>query len=191
MFFLLLDTLDERERSFAEELYFQYSKHIYGIALSIVKNHHDAEDVLDSVMISIMENIDKFTSRGKAVVEAQIVIYSRNAAINVYNKNRRRANRFRPLPHSDENGPLEEIRDAEADTEEIVIGRETAELIRKYLVMLPDEYRDVIHLVYALGYSYKEAAAVLHISTDLVGIRLYRGKKKLKELAGGELSERK
>lgn len=192
MFFLLLDTLEEKERSFAEELYYKYCRHIYKIALSIVKNHHDAEDVLDSVMVSIMENMDKFISREKAVIEAQIVIYSRNAAINLYKKNQRRSSRIRPLQTADENGTSwEDIKDESADTEEIVLSRETAEIIRKYLVMLPDEYRDVINLVYALGYSYREAAEVLHITTDLVGIRLYRAKKKLKELAGGELSGRK
>lgn len=192
MFFLTLDTLEEKEQSFAEELYLKYGKHIYGIALSIVKNHHDAEDVLESVMINIMENLDKFLSADQRGVEAQIVIYSRNAAINLYKKNQRKSNKVRPLQYVDENGnSYEDIKDNDADIENIVLFNETAEIIRKYLIMLPDEYRDVINLVYGLGYSYKEAAEVLHITTNLVGIRIYRAKKKLIELAGGELIERK
>jgi len=192
VFFLTLDTLEEKEQSFAEELYLKYGKHIYGIALSIVKNHHDAEDVLESVMINIMENLDKFLSADQRGVEAQIVIYSRNAAINLYKKNQRKSNKVRPLQYVDENGnSYEDIKDNDADIENIVLFNETAEIIRKYLIMLPDEYRDVINLVYGLGYSYKEAAEVLHITTNLVGIRIYRAKKKLIELAGGELIERK
>ena len=83
-----------------------------------------------------------------------------------------------------------EIEDSTINVDEIIITKETIELTRKYLKMLPIEQRDTIKLVYQLGYSNVEAAQILHITANAVGLRLYKAKKKLIELSGGKLNER-
>lgn len=97
-----------------------------------------------------------------------------------------------PITYVNDEENLEdmEMEDLDQRVEEIVLTQETKNIVKAYLKNLPIEYRDVIKLVYALGYSNVEAAKILHISPNAVGLRLYKAKKKLAEVAGGELIER-
>lgn len=191
-FYGMLSVLDTDKRNFVESLFEKYHKHIYEIAYRILHNHHDAEDTLNEVMISILKNIDKFFGAPGNEIEAQIVIYSRNAAINLYNKNKRRAKSERHYTHVNDDGEFEEIvlENMGEDLDEIIINAETTEIVRRHIKLLPIEQRDVIKLVYYLGYTNVEAAKILHITPNAVGLRLYKAKKKLLDLAGGELDER-
>ena len=87
LFYELLSTLDEEQRSFVEELYEKYRYKIKKIALVYVKNEADADEVLQTVMINIINHISKFQNADVQRIESQIVVYSRNAAINRYNYN--------------------------------------------------------------------------------------------------------
>lgn len=180
------------KRNCAENIFITYEKKIYSIAYRIVKNHHDAEDILAKVMINIIENIDKFIDQNRNIVEAQIVIYTRNAAINIYNKNVRRSkHEVSYTCLSDDGDTIDmDIVDETSYIEDIVISKETIELMEKYLQQLPVEHRDAIKLVYLCGYSNKEAANILHITPNAVALRLFKAKNKLINMAGGEFLER-
>ena len=192
LFYIALATLADDERSCAEEIFITYEKRIYSIALKILKNHHDAEDTLDRVMINVIENIDKFFGQNRNIIEAQIVIYTRNEAINLYNKNVRRSKReISYTCLSDDGVNIDvDIIDETSYIEDIVISKETMESVEKYLHRLPIEYRDTIKLVYVCGYSNKEAAKILHVTPNAVVLRLFKAKNKLINMVGGEFSER-
>lgn len=185
MFFLLVLSLEEHERDCAEEIFKSHGKLIYKIAYNILNNHHDAEDVLNDVMISIVKNIEKFLHSNENETISQIVIYSRNAAINVYNKNKRRKKSEFSFDDTEEGKQVFELADV-FDLENTVISRQEFEDMQRHIKNLPDEYRDVISLVYNFGYSNVEAARILDITPNAVGLRLFKAKKKLLELMGGE-----
>ncbi len=192
MFCTVLTTLEEDDRSLAEKIYKEYKKYIYVQAYKILNNEQDAEDVVDRVMIDVLQNIQKFYGRGRNEIAAQIVIFTRNSAINVYRKNKRRVQVETSDTHLNaegENASID-IVDGSMDTEAIVLNRETAEIIKKNLRQLPSKYQDVISLVYGLGYSNVEAAKILNITPNAVGLRIHKAKKKLLQMAGGELRER-
>ena len=192
MFFIpLLLTLESDTKSDIEKIFDSYGKYIYQTALSILHDHHDAEEVLGEVLVNVIENSEKFVENDGNKIAPQIVIYTRNAAINRYRKNKRKAGAEFHYTYVDENGDEAQIEmpDAAADVEEIVAGRERAELIRRYLMQLPAECRDAITLVYSMGYSNKEAAKILHITPNAVALRLRRAKNKLKEMMGGDPRE--
>lgn len=192
LFYSFLAVLDAEDRSCAEQIFEKYHKYIYEIAYNILHNHQDAEDTLDEVMINIMKNIERFNHASRNDIEAQIVIYSRNAAINLYNKNKRRKTVEVPFTYVNDEDELEEIEieDIDVSMDEVIITNETVEIVRHYLSQLSIEQKDVIKLIYALGYSNVEAAKVLHITPNAVGLRLFKAKKRLLELAGGDLNER-
>lgn len=192
MFYVALATLADDERSCAEDIFITYEKRIYNIALKILKNHHDAEDTLDRVMINVIENIDKFFDQSRNIVEAQIVIYTRNEAINLYKKNMRRLKHEHSYTCISEDGINidVDIIDEESYIEDIVINKETIEIMDKYLHQLSADYRDTIKLVYVCGYSNKEAAKILHVTPNAVALRLFKAKNKLINMVGGEFSER-
>ena len=192
LFYSFLAVLDAEDRSFAEQLFEKYHKYIYEIVYNILNNHQDSEDTVDEVMINIMKNIDRFNNASGNDIVAQIVIYSRHAAINLYNKNKRRNKVEGYYTYVNEENEFEEIEyeDTSETVEERIITQETVEIVRKYLRQLTPEHRDVIKLVFVLGYTNVQVARVLHITPNAVGLRLFKAKKKLLELAGGELNER-
>ena len=59
LFTIMLAPLEEAERSLAEQIYIKYKRQIYKIAYSILNNYHDAEDVLNDVMLNVINNIEK------------------------------------------------------------------------------------------------------------------------------------
>ncbi len=192
LFYSYLAALDDVERSCAEEIFENHYKLIYEVAYKILNNRPDAEDTVDEVMINVMKNIERFLHVSRNDIESQLVIYSRNAAINIYNRNKRRSKHIQSFTYRNEDEKLEDIdiADESDSVEDIVISKETAEIVSKYLHQLSEEYQDVIELVYGMGYTNVEAARVLHITPNAVGMRLFRAKKKLLSLVGGELHER-
>ncbi len=191
LFLGLLATVAPDGRDRALDIFEHYNKLIYKIAYDILKCPQDAEDVLEEVMLSVIKNIEKFLCANRNETAAQLVIYSRNAAINVYNKNKRRRKAEMSLTYYDEDDEAKEtdLEDVDASLDEIVISNETVAVVKKYLQMLPESQRDAIKLVYDFGYTNVEAAKILHITPNAVAMRLFSAKKRLLELAGGELSE--
>ena len=185
LFYLALLTLDEDKQDFVGQLYEKHKKKIYEIAYKILKNRHDAEEIVDEVMINVIGNVEKFVQSDGNETLAQLVIYSRNAAINLYKVKKRRSEHEIPFTYLNEDGDNEdiEIEDDAPRTDENI------NRLSKYVKQLTFEQQDVIMLVYTLGYSNVEAANVLGISSNAVGMRLFKAKKKLLELGGDELHE--
>ncbi len=189
LFEAILMTLSEDSRHFAANLYEKHKKKIYAIAYSILTNRQDAEDVVNEVMIRVIQSIEKFIHADENEILAQLIIYSRNAAINLYRAKCRRALHETSYTYINEADEYEDVEstDESCRLEDIVLSQANAEIIAKYLKRLTQEQQDVIVLLYALGYSNTEVAVVLGITPNAVGMRLYKAKKKLLELGGDEL----
>ena len=187
MIFALMLALEPQETSCAEKIFEDYNKLIYKIAFDILNNHHDAQEALSEVMISVIKNIQKFSHAKRNEITSQIVIYSRNAAINLYNKNKRRIKRESFLCYGEDDATFDIP--SLSSLEEEYISKEAVEILKKHMKELPDEYRDVLNLVYNFGYSNVEAAKILHITPNAVGLRLLKAKKKLLKMMGGEVDE--
>lgn len=184
-------SLEVEGRNCVEAIFEQYRNLIYTIAFDILNNHHDAEDIVNDVMISVAKNVERFIDASGNDIIAQIVIFSRNASINLYKKNNRRSKIEIPFTYVNDEEELEEIdmEDLSESVDEIILTKEKVATVRKYLKLLPVELQDTIKLVYSLGYSNVEAARILHITPNAVGLRLFKAKKKLLKLSGGELNE--
>ena len=190
LYFAILDQFDDKERACAEKIFCDHGKRIYAVAFRIVKNHHDAEDVLDSVMVSVLKNIDKFLDADEKSIEAQIYTYTKNEAINLYNKKKRKGLNEIPITEIGKEGTEIETADDSADIERIVVQDETAKIVQENLGLLPEGYEDVLSLYFLYGYSYAEIADILHISENAATVRVFRAKRKLLEIAGDKLYER-
>ena len=184
-------SLEVEGRNCVEAIFEQYRNLIYTIAFDILNNHHDAEDIVNDVMLSVAKNVEKFIDASGNEITAQIVIYSRNASINLYKKNNRRYKVEMPFTYMNDDEEFEEIEmeDQSENLDELILTKERVEIVKKYLKLLPVELQDTIKLVYSLGYSNVEAARILHITPNAVGLRLFKAKKKLLKLSGGELNE--
>lgn len=191
LFYIVLQTLDEKNQDFVEGIFEENKKRIFEIANAILKNRHDADEIVDEVMINVIKNVEKFVQSDGNEILAQLVIYTRNAAINCYNAKKRRSAHEVSLTYINEDGEYEDIEvpDDTSDIDDVLLSKENAEKIKKYLKQLTQEQQDAIALVFELGYSNVEAATVLGISPNAVGMRLFKAKKKLLEIGGDDLRE--
>lgn len=191
LFYIALLTLDEENQDFVGRLYEKHKKKMYEIAYAILKNRHDADEIVNDVMINVINNVEKFVQSDGKEILAQLVIYTRNAAINCYNAKKRRAAHEVSYTYINEDGEYEdvEIEDDASGIDDVLLSKENAEIVKKYLKQLTQEQQDAIALVFELGYSNVEAATVLGISPNAVGMRLFMAKKKLLEIGGDDLRE--
>lgn len=181
LFYINPITLDENNTEFVSELYENNKKVIYDVAYSILKNSHDSEEIVSEVMINVIRNIEKFAALNTNERLAMLITYSKNAAINLYKVKKRRATYEMPFTYINENGESEgiDIKDDTANIDDVISNKENASIIIKCIKQLTIEQQEVIELVYTLGYSNVETAKILGISSNAVGMRLYKAKKKL------------
>lgn len=145
---------------------------MYRTAYEILRNRTDAEDALMDAMARIVKHEEKFAGLECNNMRALAVIYVRNTAIDLYNRNAKQ-----PLPVDEFPGDSAEI----PSPEEEVIGDDTAARLLRTIEKMPPSYRDVLLLAGKYDMSISEIAEVLHLGNGTVRTRLSRARAILKE----------
>ncbi|MFH2012337.1 MAG: sigma-70 family RNA polymerase sigma factor [Pseudomonadota bacterium] len=166
-----------------EKIYRTYTDYVYNVALRIVQNREDAQEVTQEVFISVYRNLKNF--RFQAKLKTWIYRITVNKAINHTKKESKMKDKT--VDYIDASGaenPLDSL-DARAE-------REHKEgMINKLLDALTPEQRACIVLRNIEGLSYKEIAKVLNIGINAVRSRLKRAREKVlalkKEVMTNEL----
>lgn len=179
IFGIIID--DEFTRHKIEELYRLYRKLLFYTAYSILKDYHEAEDVVHSAIIKICNHLDKLEDIKCNKTKAFLVIIVRNIAINVYNKKKR-------ISHLATEG-LIDIDDSYINPEEYMLKLENAEWIAGKLALLNSEYADILVLRYTYQLSFEEIAYLLNTSEGNVRVKLHRARKALHKIMKGEYYE--
>lgn len=168
MLYLSMLESDEDKLNF-KQLYIKYAQDMYAVAYNILKNKEDAEDAVQQSFLKIAENFTKISQIPCHEIKPYIVIISRNTAINIYNKNKKRTKRRAVLS------------DKTADYVSSYPKEEYYELVSA-IKQLPQMYKDVLFLYCLQGFSAKETAKMLDIKVDTVRQRALRAKRMLKDI---------
>lgn len=157
-------------------------------SMSILNNYHDAQDAVQETFRCISENVKAFMNLDSDETAALVSVYTRNVAINMYNRNKRQQELF-------DMGGEAENRQAYGDSEQgnpqaLIVNDETIAIVRNGINQLDDKYRDVIILKYYYHMKNVEIAEVLKIEPGTVNTHVARAKKKLREILGEEGYER-
>lgn len=148
-----------------------YSQTMYKKAYSILKDATLAEDAVQESFIHILKNFDKVIKEKCPQTRKYFVNIVRNVSIDIYRK--------RKKEYTLSFDEFEEtIIDDFANVEDLLEGKE----IESYLFQLPKSYYTILSLKYDEGYSYKEIADILSITEENVKKRIYRARKKFKEI---------
>lgn len=142
---------DESIRSKLEELYLLYHKDMFYIANSILKDYHEAEDIVQSSILKISSQIEKISEVKCNKTRAFLVIIVRNLSINVYRQ--RKNGQFIPIDNI-----IEIIPDDNINIESYMIRLEKAKDVAKLLSKLDNSYADILALKYFYEYSNTEIA---------------------------------
>lgn len=170
-----MDMVDENDLPDFEEIYNQYKQDLYYFALSILKNKQDAEDAVQETFMRIADEFTEFLQLSCNKQAAHSVIICRSISINIYNKNKLKAQRTASL---DEEVTTTDVLDVCRSREDLILAMQK----------LPQDLKDVLYFRELLGYTPKETAKKLGISAGNVRIKAYRAKKLLRAYLKGENS---
>ncbi|NMA85809.1 MAG: RNA polymerase sigma factor [Tissierellia bacterium] len=169
----LLIVEDFETRSKLEQIYHNYKKIAYWTAFDILKDHHEAEDVVQDAIIRMSKSIDKIEDTNCNKTKALFVIIVRNLSFNVYNRRKK-------IVYTDylETETISE----DISVDEEMVRLEETEWIADILGKLNPDYADVLVLKYYYGYSNTEISSLLDITEGNVRVRLHRARLAIKEL---------
>lgn len=168
----LLVRLGQGDRSALEALYRRTSSAVYGCLLSIVRNPHDAQELMQDTYLQLMSVAGSYRSQGKP--RGFILAVARNLGLMRLRENRR-------FPHvEEETVELPSVEDEAGRTEDRM-------LLDYALQVLGDEERQVILLHAVAGLRHRETAALMELPLSTVLSRYHRALAKLrKALTEGE-----
>lgn len=153
-----------------ERLYENTKAAVYGFALSLLKNTHDAEDVLQDCFVQIYAAAPEYRAAGKPL--AWILTITRNLCLQRLRERRRTAE----LPEEDWQPYLERC-DSLSQDDRLVL--------EACLGYLKDEERHIVLLHAVAGFKHREIAALLDLPLATVLSKYTRTLRKLKHYCEG------
>lgn len=162
-----------------DELVNRHEKRVYALAMRIVRNTVDAQDVTQNTMMALLEKLESF--RGQSSFSTWLLRIATNEALVFLRRKRVRATQSlstddsEPLPHPDF------IARWKQDPAVLAGNAEVRGLIEEALNELDEKYRLVFVLRDVQGLSTEETAEALDISPANVKVRLLRARLMLRE----------
>ena len=178
---LNLKKLQSGDQQELTKLVQQYSDSIYRVALRMLNNSAEAEDVLQETFIKALRSIENFEGRSSlstwlyriAVNEALMVIRKQKSEVSIIQDD-----------FSDEESDgisVSQIVDWCCLPESEFLSSETKEKLNEAILKLPENLRSVFILRDIEGLSINETAQALDLSETNVKTRLLRARMKLRE----------
>ena len=167
-----------------EALTNRYEQRVYSLALRMLRQEQDAEDVTQQTFLSALENLHGF--RGEATFATWLLRIATHAALKVIRKRKgldtisleaatEETEGYDTIPHP------EYIADWRQSPEELVRKNEIQRLLDDALAKLDEKHRLVFLLRDVEGLSVKEAAEALGLSEANTKVRLLRARLQLRE----------
>jgi RNA polymerase sigma-70 factor (ECF subfamily) len=142
---ILLGKVEQGDQRAMASLFDRYSGIVYSVALRVLKDTGQAEDVMQDIFIQIWKKPGAFVS-GRGSLGAWLVVVARNRAID--------ALRRRRPTDSVEDVVLASSTDLAAEAERNTL----MEKVRIYMHQLPPEQRKSVEMAYFEGMSHSEIA---------------------------------
>lgn len=157
-----------------EKLYNETKTAVYGLALSILRRHHDAEDIMQETYIKIYNGASGYTPKGRPM--AWILKIARNLSLD------------RVRLKSENELPIEENRILASSTDfaELSINRLLLETV---LNDLAEEERQIVIMHGLTGLKHKEIARILEIPLATTLSKYHRSLSKLRKMLEEKKSE--
>jgi RNA polymerase sigma factor (sigma-70 family) len=146
----------------------RYKAFVIRTILPIIRDPHDAEELAQEVFVRLYYSLSSYQAKGFKTWLTRLAV---NYAID---EKRRRIRRT----EKEELGEFENT--SWNQVEEAVLKKEMQQLVRKKVVELPVNYRDIVVGYYIEEKSYKEIAAEQQLEIKTVEMKLYRARKWIK-----------
>ena len=162
----------------------RYSPHAYAIAFRLTGNRADAWDLAQNAMLRVLRSYSTYDP--SYTVEQWLSRIVRNLYIDKLRADQRR--KETPLENDaddDRLSPADTLPDPGAGPDADISKADEAEVVRRAVAKLPTELSMAVTLVDIEGQSYDEAARALELPISTLGVRVFRGRKLLREKLKG------
>jgi RNA polymerase sigma-70 factor (ECF subfamily) len=182
----LVERARARDEAAIRAIIQRHNRRLYRIARSILRDDHEAEDVLQETYLKAFTHLREF--RGDASLGTWLTRIAMNEALG-------RLRRRRPTKElttmEDERDGAEIIRfpsaGPEFDPERVTAQREIRRLLEDAVDRLPDEFRVVLIARAVEDMSVEDTAALLGLKPETVKTRLHRARHRLRETLESKL----
>ncbi len=165
-----------------EVLFNRYHGKVYHLAMSILKNESDAEEVSQNVFLSVIRKVDTF--EGNSTLYSWIYRICINASLMRLREKRRSETvsieAFMPV-FTEDGMHASPVVDWSKEVERKALDKELGRMIGKFTSHLSDKYRVVFILCDVEGLTCEETGQLLNLSVPAVRSRLHRARLYLRE----------
>lgn len=173
----LLQRIAERDSRSFQELYRKYSGLLFSAISNVLNDHHDAEDVMQEVLVQIWNKAHLYEPRkGKPLT--WLTTMARNRAIDRIRAKQRRSRLNDEFEVENKNVQPE----FETSGRDILQDKERDTILRGAVSKLTDDQKEAIHLAYFSGLTQAEVAERLQEPLGTVKARIRRGVNRLEGL---------
>lgn len=163
---ILLQGIARGDKDCLGKLYQAARISVYSFALSILKNHQDAEDVLHDCYVAIWNGAGGYSSQGKPL--AWVMTIARNLCM----QRLRERKKTEDIPQEDRERYLPDAGSLSMEDRSILLA---------CMEQLSDEERQIVTLHAAAGFKHREIAALLELPLSTVLSKYARAIKRLKQ----------
>ncbi len=176
------------DRQAFREFIDDYQRLVGHIVFRMVPNPPDREEICQEVFIKAYQNLGNFAYRCKLSTWIGRIAY--HTCLNYLKKRKLLLLEDLPETRGDyapgANGPdlaprMERAPAVQPLPDEVIINRETAELLRRQIAQLPPKFRAMITMFHLDEMSYTEIGEVMDMPAGTVKSHLFRARKLLKE----------
>jgi RNA polymerase sigma-70 factor (ECF subfamily) len=166
----VVERVKRGETALYEILLRRYNQRLYRVALAILRNDAEAEDVMQDAYVRAYRHLDQFAERAPfSAWLTRIAVHEALARL-------RSRDRNEELDGMDPNGEIYmKTVDTAPDPEQSASRSELSELLQEAVLGLPEQYRSVVMLLDIEEMSTAETAKALELSEENVKVRLHRG----------------
>ena len=171
----LLARVRAGDRAAFEQLYRWFERPVYTLAVRMLGDRDQAQDVLQDTMLKAYSKIDGFDSRGGSPFWGWLRQVAVNEALMRLRRDRRLSRELADdgaLDHAEDLGPPPPVA---AD----------AAALQRAMARLPEATRSVLWLYHAEGYTHDEIAALMQRTASFSKSQLARGTRRLRTLLEG------
>jgi RNA polymerase sigma-70 factor (ECF subfamily) len=184
----LVDRLKARDKSALEELLRQHGAKLYGVALQIVRNETEAQEVMQDALISIWTKIDKF--EGRSAFSTWLYRVTANAALMHLRKNKKFGQNVSLEDTGDEHDlPAIQLPSPGDTPAATALRDELSSHVRVAIDGLPEPYRTTVLLADVNEMSMEEVAETMAVTVPAVKSRLHRARLALRKALAPYLKE--
>jgi RNA polymerase sigma-70 factor, ECF subfamily len=150
----------------------RYNQRIYRVALSILRDESEAEDVMQEAYVRAYVHLNEFAGQAKfATWLTRIAIHEALARVRLRTRNDSQRG-----TSSEPRVDMDMLKSYSPDPEQQAYDQELRLVLERAIASLPDHYRAVFLLRVVEGLDVNETAATLELGLEAVKSRLHRGR---------------